>query len=530
MTALVVLAAAWLAGGLAAVLGWPLWARWLAAAVVWPLLPVSILILISPRLGHRRVSLTIALVGAGTCAIAWRPALIEAATTHAGWMIDDDGSSTPGESATHPGSSQPVPSTPVPSTPVPATPIDESRPPTPVDEHPPSPVIEPPLPSAESDGEGGPSTKGCFRELVTTPHSDFAYGTTLADMDGDSLLDAVWVHSGSDDQLKIWSGDRSGVFKPTSAVDYDGGGLSVAIADYDRDGSLDVATCDYRKATVTLWMGAGDGTLNRGASYKTYRSPLAATTADLDADGHADLIVSHYFHVEVLRGSASGKLRTSPWLRLVKSKDDPKRLLTPEDIAAADLNGDGLLDLVIPKGDVRSVEVWVGRSGGKLHRSADAESCSAPSRTLVGDVDEDGDQDVIVSCGANLELLVGDGAGGLERRGEIGPAHAYQGGALADFNGDGHLDLLAPTIPAGVKPVGFDGGGGRLGLHLGDGEGRFLEAEEAIELSGQQHRIIAIADIDGDEHLDVAYECFGQRPGAHIGVVFGTGCDPAQAP
>ncbi|MCA9663679.1 MAG: VCBS repeat-containing protein, partial [Myxococcales bacterium] len=211
---------------------------------------------------------------------------------------------------------------------------------------------------------------------------------------------------------------------------------------------------------------------------------------------------------------------------------DAKRLLTPEDIAAADLTGDGLLDIVIPKGDVTSVEVWTGRGRGRFRRSVDVESCYASSRALVGDFYEDGNLDVVIGCPSNFELFVGDGEGGLERRGKIGPDNAYHHAGAADFNGDGHLDLLIPTIPGGIG--GHMGGfgpsakGGRLVLLLGDGKGRFT-AEDTIDLAGHQHRVVAITDIDGDEKLDAVYECFGQSPGAHIGVIFGTGCD-ADAP
>ncbi|MCA9662483.1 MAG: hypothetical protein KC486_29355, partial [Myxococcales bacterium] len=122
LTALVVVAAAWLAGGLAAVIGWPLWARWLAAALVWPLVPFALLILVSPRLGHRRVSLTIAIVGVGVVAALWRPALIDAATRHATWMLgDDDDGDDDGDNDNDNDTSTPPPPTPEP-TPPPAPP------------------------------------------------------------------------------------------------------------------------------------------------------------------------------------------------------------------------------------------------------------------------------------------------------------------------------------------------------------------------------------------------------------------------
>lgn len=512
--ALVVLAGMWLAGGLAAAAGWAPWLRWLAAALVFPVVPLALLILVSPRLGLQRVAVGITFAGVVACALGWRAGLVAAVTTHASWPL---GTTEPATTA--PPAAKPTPTT------VP-TPIPPTRPtPQPTVADPRPPDDPPPQPTAKPDPPAAPKGSRCFRDASKNAHSDSAYGTILADMDGDARLDAVAIESTDAVAIRVWKGDRDGRFTAATTQPYDGGGLHLAVLDVDRDGKLDVATSDHEQATVTLWMGAGDGSLKRGASQKTYRSPLGVLAADLDVDGFSDLVVAHYFHVEVMRGGKGGKLRSTPWLRLEKQADKPETLLTPEDIAAADLTGDGLLDLVIPKGDVTSIEVWTGRGRGSLRRAATITSCYAPSAALVGDVVEDRAADVVVHCGGagHFELFVGDGKGGLEGRGQIGPDHALGGGALADLTGDGHLDLISPVVPGGLDAHMFDTRGGVLMVHAGDGKGNFHEVD-ARALDGIQHRVVAVVDIDGDEHLDVVHQCYGQSPGGHLGVAFGTGC------
>ena len=521
LAALLVLAGMWLAGGLAAAAGWPLLARWFAAALVWPIAPLLLLILVNPRLGLHRVALVLSLLGTGVCALTWRPGLVAAITEHAAWMLPDAPADAP------PIDTSPAPAPSKPAAPEQPTPTKQPTPDPPLAPDPPPPTKQP-APRLPDPVAAGARSR-CFREVVRTDHSDHAYTTTLVDMDGDAQPDAVAIDAGDAPAIRVWKGDRAGRFHPASSLAYGGGGLHFAVLDLDRDGKQDLATSDYREATVSLWLGAGDGTLTRGASLKTYRSPLGIGSADLDLDGAADLFIAHYFHVEVLRGDRGGKLRTTPWLRLVKQPGDPGRLLTPEDIVAADLTGDGRPELVIPKGDVTSIEVWTGDPRAGMRRVAAVTSCYAPADTLVGDVIEDGAPDVLVRCGeARVELLAGDGKGGLERRGFVGPEHTLAAGALVDLTGDGHLDLLATTIAGDLAADAIAPADGALRVYAGDGKGRFHEAD-TLTLGGLQNRVVAVLDIDADHHLDVVYECFGQSPGGHLGVAFGTGC-VAEAP
>lgn len=527
LAALLVLAGMWLAGGLAAAAGWPRLARWLAAALVWPIVPLLLLILVHPRLGLHRVALVLTVLGTGVCALTWRAGLVAAVTEHAAWML-------PPAPADPPAIATPTPRQPVaPDPPPPNRPTTE--PPT---HDPPAPhqpgkdqptTVKPPRPDSPPPPLAAGARSRCFREVVRTDHSDHAYTTTLVDMDGDRQPDAVAIDAGDAPAIRVWKGDRAGRFHPASSLAYAGGGLHFAVLDLDRDGTQDLATSDHDEATVSLWLGAGDGTLTRGASLKTYRDPLGIGSADLDLDGAPDLFIAHYFHVEVLRGDRGGKLRTTPWLRLVKQPGDPGRLLTPEDIVAADLTGDGRPELVIPKGDVTSIEVWTGDPRAGMRRVAAVTSCYAPADTLVGDVIEDGAPDVLVRCGeGRVELLAGDGKGGLERRGFIGPEHTLAAGALVDLTGDGHLDLVVTTIPGGFADGGIAPADGALRVYAGDGEGHFRDAD-TLPLAGFQHRVVAVLDIDDDHHLDVVHECFGQSPGGHLGVAFGTGCVAAEA-
>jgi hypothetical protein len=99
----------------------------------------------------------------------------------------------------------------------------------------------------------------------------------------------------------------------------------------------------------------------------------------------------------------------------------------------------------------------------------------------------------------------------------------FHAGALVDLTGDGHLDLIAPTIPGRLAEPSFEKSEGLLTVHAGDGKGGFREVD-SMKLDGLQHQVVAVVDIDADERLDVVYQCFGQSPGGHLGVMFGTGC------
>ncbi len=524
LAALIIIAGMWLAGGLAAAEGWPLLARWLAAALVWPIAPLLLLILVNPRLGLHRTALVLTVLGTGVCALTCRPVLVVAVTKHAAWMLP-----------AAPRDATPIAATPTPTPSKPASPnltapnlttpnLTAPNLTTPNLTAPTSSQPKPRLPDPPQPPIAAGARSRCFREVVKTAPFDHAYNTTLVDMDGDGQRDAVAIDAGDAPAIRVWKGDRSGRFHAASSLPYAGGGLYFAVLDLDGDGKHDLATSDHDEATVTLWLGAGDGTLTRGASYKTYRNPLGIWAADLDLDGFSDLVVAHYFHVEVLRSDRGGKLRTSPWLRLVKDPAYPDRILTPDDLLAADLTSDGRLELVIPKSDAASIEVWTGDTRARMRRTVAVASCFGPTHTLVGDVDEDGAPDVLVRCaGARVELYAGDGKGGLERRGFIGPENTLEAGALVDLTGDGHLDLLSTTMPDGFANRGVMHTDGELSVYAGDGKGGFRE-EDTRTLDGYQHHVIAVLDIDDDHHLDVVYECFGQIPGSHLGVAFGTGC------
>jgi len=475
---------------------------------MFPLLPLAMRIMVGTRARFIPVSIGLALAGLVVSLLWWRAELEVAVTEQAGWMFEAE------EEAVTSG-------VPLPEGPPAGGALPTAQPAA-------APVqMPPPKPGAEGSIVVQDATTECFREHVRTPTDGSPYGVSLADINGDSVLDLVWVNAGVSDgsSIEITAGSRDGTFSPLGSTPYSGGGLTVAVADLDRDGELDVATPDYNGTTVTVWLGGGDGTLRRGPTQKTFRTPFDILAADLNADGDADLVVSHYFHLEVLRGDGKGGLRATPWLRLEKDPDKPKRLLTPEGIAAADLTGDGRLELIIPKGDVATIEVWRANKRGTFKRSALVESCQAPANARVGDVVGERFADVLVHCGdATIELFEGDGAGGLERRGAVGPEASLSGFALADFSGDGRLDLLTPVAQIGH---GFGAavveGSAAAEIYAGDGKGGFvLRHREALQ--GIQHRLLGVTDVAADGHNDLVYLCFGQQPGSHFGVAFGTGC------
>jgi Tfp pilus tip-associated adhesin PilY1 len=111
---------------------------------------------------------------------------------------------------------------------------------------------------------------------------------TLVDLDGGGSLDLVVSHDDSD-RLSIWLGDGKGGFRRAPAVETGYGAWRVAAADFDGDGTVDLAT-GTRDHRVQLLLGRGDGSFRRGPALESGRGPWFVTAADLDGDGRADLL------------------------------------------------------------------------------------------------------------------------------------------------------------------------------------------------------------------------------------------------
>lgn len=166
---------------------------------------------------------------------------------------------------------------------------------------------------------------------------------------------------------------------------------------------------------------------------------------------------------------------------------------TPNQFAIGDFNGDGKLDLAIPDQDGKTVSVYLNQGNGTF--SAPIVTTLAIDNTLFGvicgDVNEDGKADLIVGTLAGDQVaivLLGNGDGTFAPQPPIPGSFGILSGQLADFNGDGHLDL-------------FIGENGQTYFFLGKGDGTFSPPINPEGSIGTYFGI-TVGDFNGDHKLD----------------------------
>jgi len=183
---------------------------------------------------------------------------------------------------------------------------------------------------------------------------------------------------------------------------------------------------------------------------------------------------------------------------------------TSAGVNVGDLNGDGLLDIVLGKGRHWPLYNRVLLNDGKGAFTA-RNLGTAPDRTYsaaLADLDRDGDLDIVVSNDAPDRKLVylNDGKGHFTEAGTFGsPSWSTRYVTLADLNGDGYPDIVAAN--RGDYPDLVDGKPGE-GPHvptpsfvcLNDGKGHFPACEA---LPTESATSIMAADFDGDGALDL---------------------------
>jgi hypothetical protein len=299
----------------------------------------------------------------------------------------------------------------------------------------------------------------------------------------------------------------------------------IAEADFTGDGHVDVALCGASGAFLLL-EGDGRGALGLapqpGSDALCGAHPDAMAAADLDGDGRIDIVVANHesAYVTVLGNQGGGRFSS----RQLPVRSTPH----PHTVAAADVNGDGRMDVITDSwGDRRILWLAGSKDGGWASPGLPIDVPRAPYVNIIaGDFNGDGRADLVFPNAApserfnSVSLIFGDGHGAFQ------PAPGFPMTAgpapfkvvAGDVNGDGRADLLVTNYSGHITDTSKDG----LTWIRNDGGGRFTAFPERVA-PGHGTWDVASGDLDADSFADAA---FINAADDTVGLAFGSRTGP----
>jgi hypothetical protein len=263
-----------------------------------------------------------------------------------------------------------------------------------------------------------------------------------ADFDGDCRRDIAIVADGA--PLAVWRDAGDGSFTLLTIVGA-AGMLAAAAGDVDGDGAIDIVAVGAASAHV--WLNDGAGHFREGSASLdvALTDATAVALGDLDGDGHLDLVVGQGSKTaDVARVYLNDKSGSGHFT--FTSAALPPKPARASAVAIGDIDNDGDLDVVLAQlaGPVR---VYINRGDAFLDDRSfsllpDQVSGDVPN-LLLADLDGDCLPDLVVPrAGAAPLLWRSAGGGKLAAGGSLGSGVAATGASADDIDGDGDQDVL----------------------------------------------------------------------------------------
>jgi hypothetical protein len=265
-----------------------------------------------------------------------------------------------------------------------------------------------------------------------------------------------------------------------------GGPMSVGVADFDRDGNLDIVFTNSATNTVDIIFGDGHGAFGRRISIPSPQEPERLAIADFNHDGIPDLAITHRTSkdITIFLGDPHGNFHESfRWDARGRSRW----------VTAVDLNGDHNIDLVVACSAAHKLAVLLGRGDGTFDNIREYDTDGEPSAALVADFDHDNIPDIItadyqVAGGKTVSLYAGTGDGAFRPRQAFPTGFGPLAATFADFNHDGLLDIATADFHDGLSIL--------LATKNGFAAPRSMKVQSAPGF-------VTAADFDGDGDLDL---------------------------
>jgi len=306
---------------------------------------------------------------------------------------------------------------------------------------------------------------GTFQAPIKAATDKPVQGLTTADLNGDGNLDLV-ATSYNVSEACVMLGNGDGTFK--LGVDYTSGGqpYQVLVADINGDGKPDILTADTTDTKIGVLWGRGDGTFLVGTPVTVPHAPVAMALGHFFGDSSKLDIAfgcsGDDTNLYIVRGNGDGTFQ--PAVKIEANVDTGA-------LAAADLNGDGKLDLVDYASRDNQIQVFMGNGNGTFQAPViyPAGSCYSSTQIQLVDLRHNGKLDLVtINPGSNdLSVYLGNGDGTFQ------PPTNYVVGispdclAIGDFHQDGNLDIAAADYM-----------GGDFAVLQGNGNGTFQAATD----------------------------------------------------
>lgn len=334
-----------------------------------------------------------------------------------------------------------------------------------------------------------------FKHPVYYPAGTLPYQVTTADFNNDGNLDLAITDS---DTVAVLLGNGDGTFQKPRIFSAPSA-IAITSGDFDEDGNADLAvtqTGGTGAGEVTIFLGDGKGGFRRGGTKPIGVGGSSVAAADFNGDGHLDVVVADKGfdkpgNVMVFFGTGKGTLHTGTRYKISGG---------PFGVAAGDLNGDHLPDLAVALDTAGSVAVLLNDGTGKFGKpttyyAGNGEVVDAK----IADLNHDGMNDLAAVNASKNEIAVLLNKG----NGTFKPAQYYTTGSsrgsgtnalvIADFNLDGNLDIAAVNL--------F----GDSALLYGRGNGTFKPAVPINAGVGSNNAFsIAAGDFNNDGAPDLA--------------------------
>src|SRR4029078_7225540 len=263
--------------------------------------------------------------------------------------------------------------------------------------------------------------------------------------------------------------------------------VSNATADLDGDGHLDLLFVNYISDNVSVLFGDGNGGFTAGTPVPVTNGPRQIQARDLDGDGDIDFLATNYSGNNVSLALNNGNGTFTPGTAVPVGT-------APRGLGAANLDGDGDIDFISVNYLSNNLSVMINNGNASFTQKAGSPIVTGtrPVNMVITDLDGDGDRDLAVTSNNTntVGIFINNGHAVFTARAPVATGIGPRGIAAGDVDGDVDEDLVAT-----------DFGANTVSVMLNKGKGGFTPATHFATSNNPYD--VQLGDLDGDHDLDM---------------------------